>query len=114
MHLDRERLVGFLLLHMQPAVADMLPPHLDDIASALRGVEQERERKARLRADRMMRLELRDLVFVPRVESVALNGALLDVGGRVRAHIAAFERELTKRAQGDEPATRGVRRLGVK
>src|SRR5215471_2576003 len=111
MHRDRERLVGFLLLHMQPAVADMLPPHLDDIASALRGVEQQRE--PRLRADWMMRLELRDLGVGPAMESVALDRALLDVGGRIGAQVAALDRKLTQRAQRDEPTARRVRRLAV-
>jgi hypothetical protein len=48
-------------------------------------VEQQRQREARLGANRMMRLELRDLVFRPRVESVALDRAQLDVCCRVRA-----------------------------
>jgi hypothetical protein len=55
----------------------MLPPYLYDITTPLRRVEQQCEREARLRADRMMRLELRNLVLCPRVESVALDRALL-------------------------------------
>ena len=40
--------------------------------------------------------------------------ALLDVGGRVHAQVAALNRKLTERAQSHEPATRGVRRLAIK
>ena len=63
---------------------DVLAAHADDIAAPLRGVEQQRQREARLGADRMMRLELRDLVLGPSVESVALDRAQLDVPRRVR------------------------------
>ena len=78
MHRDRQLDAGLLLLDRQHArpLADVLAPHADDIAAPLCGVEQQREREARLGADRMMRLELRDLVVGPSVESVALDRAL--------------------------------------
>src|SRR5262245_39214857 len=79
MHRDCERRVRFLLLHVQRAVLDVLPSHADHIAAPLAGIEQQREREAWLRADRMMRLELRDLFLGPRMEAVALDRALLDV-----------------------------------
>ena len=79
MHRDRQRDAGLLLFHRQHAVADMLAAHAHHIAAPLRRVEQQCEREARLGADRMMRLELRDLVIGPSVESVALDRALLDV-----------------------------------
>src|SRR5262245_65143270 len=107
MHRDRQRDAGLLLLHREHAVANVLPSHADHIGAPLSGVEQQREREPRLAADRMMRLELRDLVLGDRVESVALDRALLDVCGRVAAQVAALERKLTERAQRYEPATRG-------
>src|SRR5262245_44835016 len=100
MHRDRWQLgAGLLLLHHERAVADVLAAHAYHVGAPLRGIEQQREREARLRADGMIRLELRDLVFRPRVESVALDRALLDVCGRVRAQVAALERKLAERAQ---------------
>ena len=79
---------GLALLDVQGwpvlCLADVLPPHADHVAAPLCGVEQQRERETRLAADRMMRLELRDLVVGPSVESVALDRALLDVPRRVR------------------------------
>src|SRR6516225_41700 len=113
MHGDGKGRAGLLLLHREHAVLDVLAAHADYVAAPLRGVEQERERESRLAADGMMRLELRDLVFGPRVESVALDRALLDVCRRVRAQVAALHSKLAERAQRDEPATRGVRRLAV-
>src|SRR5947207_9055333 len=79
MHGDRELSAGFLLFHRELAVLDVLAAHADDIAAPLRGVEQQRQPKARLRADGMMRLELRNLVLGPCVKSVALDRAQLDV-----------------------------------
>src|SRR5262245_4762176 len=114
MHRNCQRDAGLLLLHREHAALDMLPPHADYVGAPLCGVEQEREREARLRADGVMRLELRDLFLGPRVESIALDCARLDVGGRVGAQVAALDPELAERAQRREPTTRGVRRLGVK
>jgi hypothetical protein len=65
MHRDRQRDAGLLLFHREHAVLDVLAAHADDIAAPLRGVEQQRQPKARLRADGMMRLELRNLVLGP-------------------------------------------------
>jgi membrane fusion protein, heavy metal efflux system len=92
MHRDRQRDAGLLLFHREHAVADVLAAHLDDIAAPLRRVEQQRQREARLAADRMMCLELRDLVVSPGVESVALDGRQLDVCGRVRAQPAVIDK----------------------
>jgi hypothetical protein len=58
MHRNRERLASLLLFHCEHAVADVLATHPHHIAAPLPGVEQQRERKARLRADQKMRLEL--------------------------------------------------------
>src|SRR5262249_22154952 len=115
MHRDRWQLgAGLLLFHYERAVADVLAAHADHIAAALCGVEQKREREVRLRADWMMRLELRDLVFGPRMESVAIDRWQLDVGRRVRAQVGALDRKLAERAQRREPAMRGMRRLAIK
>src|SRR5262249_46269461 len=56
-------------------LTDVLPPHADDIGTPLRAVEQEREREARLRADWVIPLKLRDLGVGPTMESVALDSA---------------------------------------
>src|SRR6516164_6358920 len=117
MHRDRQRDaragLGLLWPQGQDAVADVLASHLDYVGAPLRGVEQQREGEARLRADRMMCLELCDLVLIPRVESVALDRALLDVCRRVRAQVAALERKFAERAQRHEPTARRMRRLAV-
>ena len=49
MHRDRQRRAGLLLLHREHAVPDVLAAHADHIAAPLRGVEQQRQPKARLR-----------------------------------------------------------------
>src|SRR5262245_6458484 len=114
MHRDRRQLgAGFLLFHCERAIADVLAAHADHVGAPLRGVEQEREREARLRADRMMRLELRDLFFGPCVKSVALDGCELDVCRWIVSPVAARARKLAERAQGREPTARRMRRLGV-
>src|SRR5262249_19569219 len=61
----------------------VLAPHADDVAPALCGVEQQREREPRLRADGMMRLELRDLLFVPRGEAVRFSARHPYANGRI-------------------------------
>src|SRR5262249_11968890 len=96
MHRDRERLASLLLLHRKHAIANVLAAHLDDIAAPLAGVDQQRERKARLRADWMMRLKLRDLVLGPRMEPITFNRTQLDVGCRVCTQVAALKRKLTE------------------
>src|SRR6516225_9347194 len=78
-------------------LADVLPPHADDIGTPLRAVEQKREREARLRADGMICLELRDLGVGPTMESIGLDRARLDVGGWIGAQVAALDCELTER-----------------
>src|SRR5215510_12684876 len=56
-------------------LADVLPPHADDIRAPLRAVEQERERETRLGPDGIVRLKLRNLFLGPGVESIALDCA---------------------------------------
>src|SRR6476620_2817977 len=70
MQRDHKRLAGLFLLHRERTGADVLASDLDHIAPPLRGVQQQRKREARLRADWIMRLELRDLTIGPTVESV--------------------------------------------
>src|SRR6516225_9686775 len=94
-------------------LADVLPPHADDIGTPLRAVEQKRERETRLRADGMMRLELRDLGVGPTMESVALDRAQLDVCRWIVAPVTALDPKLTERAQGREPTARRMWRLAI-
>ena len=64
---DRQRQLGagFLLLHVKPAVVDVLPPHADHVAKPLHRVETKRESQPSLRANRVRGLELRDLGISP-------------------------------------------------
>src|SRR5215467_8952626 len=61
----------------------------------------------------MVRLEPRDLVFRPGVETVALERVEFDGSGRIIAPVAVLDCELAKRAQAREPATGGVWRQGI-
>jgi hypothetical protein len=66
MHWNGELGAGLFLLDVQNAVANVLAAHANNVAPTLRGVEQQREREPRLASDRMVELELCDLVFAPR------------------------------------------------
>src|SRR6516225_9801130 len=102
MNCNQKLNTGLALLDVQGwpvgGLADVLAAHARHVGAALRGVEQQRERKARLRADGIVRLELRDFVIGPSMESVALDGCELDVCGRVGAQVAALDPKLTERA----------------
>src|SRR6516164_7748327 len=52
---------GLALIDSEHSVVDVMRAHLDHIAAALAGVEDQREGKPRLGADRIRRLECRDL-----------------------------------------------------
>ena len=60
---------GFLLPESNPAVADMLPSQLDDVAPPLGGVELQAKCEPRLCADRVPPLERCDFVFPPGMET---------------------------------------------
>src|SRR5262245_10210955 len=62
----------------------------------------------------MVRLELRDFVFRPRVETVALERVELDGGGRIIAPVTVLDCEPAQRAQGREPTASGVWWQGIK
>src|SRR5262245_55572372 len=110
MHGNGQGRAGLFLLYGEHALANVLAAHAQDIAAPLCGVEQQREREARLRADRMMRLKLRDLFLAPRVESVAFDRRELDVCRWIAAQVATgrLERKLAERAQRREPTARRV------
>src|SRR5262245_22890954 len=61
----------------------------------------------------MVRFELRDLVFRPRVETIALERIELDGSGRIIAPVTVFDCELAERAQGREPTASGVWRQSI-
>ena len=71
------------LVHLDDIAAHVLAAHGHDIGAAPSREQQQRESEPRLRADRMMRLELRDLFFDPRVDSGRPGADGLDLGGRV-------------------------------
>jgi len=83
MHRHRDRHAGFLLRDREHAVLDMLASHADHVAAPLAGVEQQCVREPRLRADRMVCLESRDLVVGPTVEAFRGRRRELDARGYV-------------------------------
>src|SRR5262249_9858846 len=70
MHRDSQGGTSLLLAHGQHAIANVLASDADHVAAPLCRVESERHCGPRFRADRMVRLELRDLVLGPSVVSV--------------------------------------------
>ena len=62
-----------MLAHRQDAVANVLTTDADDITAPLPGIQAERERESRLRADRMVRLEGGNLGLGPGVMTVRLR-----------------------------------------
>jgi hypothetical protein len=57
----------------------VLCPHADDVATALSGIEQERERQPRAGSYGMASLKLRDLGIGPAMVAAALNADGLHV-----------------------------------
>ena len=68
---NRQDGAGLLLTKGEQAVLDVLASKLDDVAAPLRTEESERQRQAGFRADWPMRLELRDLLLGPGVDTLA-------------------------------------------
>ena len=72
---------GLLLLHVDHSavrgIADVLPPHADNIASPLCGVDQQGQRQPLPRPDRMPRLEGGNVVLVPSTKAIGLAGQVL-------------------------------------
>ena len=68
-HMRLVSALGLPLVEDQHAIladhVDVLPSEPYDVTAALAGVEQQREREARLAADRMLRLEALDLRLGP-------------------------------------------------
>src|SRR5262245_20972067 len=90
---------GLALIDGEHAVMDVMRAHLDHIAAALAGVEDQREGKPRLGADRMRRLECRDLGLGPTLVSGGLHLHALDAERRIVGHAAVADRPLEHRAQ---------------
>src|SRR5262249_17134998 len=93
----------------QPAL-DVLPSDANDVAATLSSVQQERQRKPLLRANRVVRLKGGDLILGPGVDAIALHARELDIPRWVLPHPFSLDRELAERADGLEPIARGVRR----
>src|SRR5262249_24225411 len=70
-HRDHQRDVRLFLPYCDPAVLDVLPTHLDDVADALPGIDRQREGEPLLASDRVDGLELRDLDLAPGMEPLA-------------------------------------------
>lgn len=69
--------------HAQPAVLDVLTPQSHHIAAAHAEVEQQRQGEPRLGADRVLFLELPDLVDRPGMKSRSGVADLADLARRV-------------------------------
>src|SRR5262249_23052951 len=65
------------------ANTQVLTPHADDIAAALAGIERECESEPRLASDRMVKFELRDLVFGPGMKAAALPALEFHASARI-------------------------------
>jgi hypothetical protein len=69
---DRKFPAGLLLYHPDRSIADIGPGHAVHIATALTGVEHERERKPLFRADWPPLFEFLDFGVSPRADFVCL------------------------------------------
>src|SRR5262249_59703923 len=72
MHRYCQLRAGLLLPDVQHTIADMLAAHAHHVRAPLAGVEQQREREARARADGMPLLKLGDFGICPAMEAVRL------------------------------------------
>jgi hypothetical protein len=64
---------GLLLLHAKSAIADVLRPHADHIASALPRVKEKSQRQPSPSAHWMVPLELGNLIIRPAMVALALD-----------------------------------------
>src|SRR5262249_30388478 len=108
-HRNGEPRAGLLLRDAEHAVLDVLPPHANDVAAPLRSVKPEPERKASLAADRIRRLELRNLVLGPGVMPTRARKLALDAGGRVVVGQSMLDAVRHQMPDGLEPIACGVR-----
>src|SRR5262249_273501 len=90
---------GLALVDGEHAVVDVMRAHLDDVAAALTGVEDQRKGEPRLAADRPVRLESRDLAFRPALVTPGLPLDALDAERRIVGDAALADRPLEHRAQ---------------
>src|SRR5262245_20053118 len=99
MNWDLEHCPGLLLANDNHSVAHMLAPHPNYIAPPLCRVQQQCKSEARLRANRMPGLILRDLSFSPSMNAVRFYaGRLYSLRWIIGAEIRG-NRELKKRSQ---------------
>src|SRR5262249_49101634 len=96
---DLEHCPSLLLTNGNRALAYMLAAHPNHIASPLCRVQQQRKSEARLRADRMPRLILRNLCFGPGVNTVCLDAGRLDSLCRIICAEVLGDRKLKERPQ---------------
>src|SRR5262249_11899699 len=74
---------GLLLLHGDGAVANVLRPHADHIASTLPGIEQKRRRQSRAGSYGVTLLKLLDLVIGPTMVAVGPDADGPNIAGRI-------------------------------
>src|SRR6516162_9511568 len=102
MHRDFEmRLLaafGLSLIDGEHAIVDMMRAHLDHVAATLAGIEDQPEGQPRLAADRMRRLELRDLGFRPTLITGRLHLDALNAERRIVRDAPLTDRPLEHRA----------------
>src|SRR5262249_18671589 len=107
---------GLLLAHGDALALHVLPAHANDVAAPLAGVERKRQCEPRLAAERMTRLELRDLILAPSVVALAVAATIaLDAQGRIAGDHADLDRVIEDHAQDFQQVVRrfGRVRLGA-
>ena len=80
---DAQRRARLLLSNVDEPVVNVLTAHAGHIADSLPGIEQQSERQARLRADRVLVLEARNIRFAPSLPSLFAQPGALDANSRV-------------------------------
>src|SRR5438105_1432146 len=103
--MDRDSQLGASLLlgDLNGAIADVLAPHPNNVATALRGAKQQRKRQTFPCADRMPRLKGGNVVLVPSAKAFGLARHILNAGGWVLLETAVADRELHERPHRLEP-----------
>jgi hypothetical protein len=76
----------------------VLPAHADEVAPAPTSVKGQSECQSSLRADRMVRLELGDLIFRPSMPAFGPEFGSLDASGRIVTPDALFSGDRQKDA----------------
>src|SRR5213080_249494 len=91
---------SFALVNSEHPVKDVQPSHLDHVAAALAGVEEQRECEPRLRANRMPLLEASDMILRPCLIAGGLGLLAGDAERRILRDPAFLDRPFEHGAKG--------------